>query len=131
MDNMDFDFEDEDQEEKEHTKEPKIPLSVHLSQGIRYQKLSLFPKALACFDAGLKTNPKNGKCLLGRAKCLMSMVKFSEAKKEAEAALESNPSSPQAKAVKAEAQYLLGDFEQSFITYRRAYKSRPNFDAFR
>ncbi|KAG8187535.1 hypothetical protein JTE90_008422 [Oedothorax gibbosus] len=127
---MDFDFEDED-DDQQRSKEPKIPLSVYISQGNCYQKLHLFSKAIACFEAGLRMEPNSEKCRLGRAKCLMFLAQFSEAQKEAEAALVLNPSSLEAKSLKAEAQYLLGDFEQAFITYNRAHKTRPNFDCFR
>ncbi|GFU51796.1 tetratricopeptide repeat protein 25 [Nephila pilipes] len=56
---------------------------------------------------------------------------YVEAKEYAEAVLKINPRSPEAKSLKGEAEFFLGDFERSFLTYSRGHNSRPSFGAFK
>ncbi|GBM44433.1 Tetratricopeptide repeat protein 25 [Araneus ventricosus] len=122
---------DEEEEEQEKVKGPKFPLCMYITEGVKYLKLGMFDKAINCFNSALEREPTNEKSLLGRAKCFMNKGMYTEAKDDAEAALRTNPKSPQAKMLQAETEYFLGDFERSFLTCARAHNSRPNYGAFK
>ncbi|XP_035230828.1 tetratricopeptide repeat protein 25-like [Stegodyphus dumicola] len=118
----------EDEEEQEGAKGPKFPITMFISEGMKYLRCHMYEKAIDFFNKALEREPSNRKSLLGRGKCYLLQAKYSEAKEDAEAVLKSYPKSCEAKALKGEAEYFLGDFERGFLTFRRGYDARPNFE---
>ncbi|XP_054710059.1 outer dynein arm-docking complex subunit 4-like [Uloborus diversus] len=122
---------DEDEEETEVKKGPKFSTSMYISQGSTYLHHNRVEKAIACFNTALEKEPNNLRSLIYRSKCYMRMARFQDAYRDAETALRSNSKSCEAKALKGEAEYFLGDFERALLTFRRAERERPNFERFR
>ncbi|GFY63391.1 tetratricopeptide repeat protein 25, partial [Trichonephila inaurata madagascariensis] len=124
-------FDEDDEDEESRIKKPKCPPFMYITEGVKYFKLRMFDKALQFFNIALEKEPNNAKCLLGKAKCFMVSGMYAEAKEIAEKVLKLNPRSPEAKGLRAEVEFLLGDFERSFVTYSRAHDSRPNYEDFK
>lgn len=71
-------------------------------------------------DAALKTNPNLTEARAYRSGLLLALEDLEKARKEAETALETNPTSPEALAALAAAQYLAGDTPAFTATRKRA-----------
>ncbi|GFS44642.1 hypothetical protein NPIL_43521 [Nephila pilipes] len=65
-----MDFDDEEEEQKA-AKKPKFPVSMYITEGIKYLKLRLFDKAQTFLNIALEREPNNVKGLLSMAKCFM------------------------------------------------------------
>ncbi|GFR19120.1 tetratricopeptide repeat protein 25 [Trichonephila clavata] len=126
---MFFDVDDEDEESG--IRKPKCPPFMYITEGVKYFKLRMFDKALQFFNIALEKEPNNAKCLLGKAQCFMVSGMYAEAREIVETVLKLNPRSPEAKSLKGKVEFLLGDFERSFLTYSRAHNSRPNYGDFK
>lgn len=124
---MDF----EDEEEKKAVKGQKFPIQMYISEGNYYFQLGKCDLAIEFFNKGLENELANIKCLIGRSKCYMRLAKYTEAREDAEAVLKSHPNSSDAKMLKGEADYFLGDFEKAFLTFHRGYSFRRNNDGLR
>lgn len=124
---MDF----EDEEKKKAMIGKKFPIQMYISEGNYYFKRGKYDLAIEFFNKGLKNEPANTKCLIGRSKCYMRLAKYTEAREDAEAVLKSHPNSSDAKMLKGEADYFLGDFEKAFLTFHRGYSFRKNHDGLR
>ncbi len=76
-------------------------------------------------DAALKTNPNLTEARAYRSGLLLALEDFKKAREEAETALEVNPTSPEALAARAAAQYLAGDTPGFTATRRQAQTLFP------
>ncbi|GBM44432.1 Tetratricopeptide repeat protein 25 [Araneus ventricosus] len=115
-----------DIEDQEVTsKAPKYPVTLHISEGNKLIRLAQYKKAMACFDAGLKDQPNNIRCLLGRTKCLMKLLKYDEAKRNAEKIIKLEPKCAEAYTLLGNIEFTKGNFENSCIYFSSGHRKRP------
>lgn len=88
-------------------------------------------RALKSANRALELQPEDQPSLIARSKCLLQLGKNDKAYDDAEAALQSNPTNVRAIYQKAEALYMMGNFEFALVFYQRGMKLRPDMDMFR
>ncbi|XP_055943753.1 uncharacterized protein LOC129974958 [Argiope bruennichi] len=106
-------------------KAPKYPITLHISEGNKLSRLAQYEKAISCFDAGLKIQPNNIRCLLGKTKCLMKLCKYEEAKQIAEEIIKLQPRCAEAYTLLGNTEFTKGNFEDGYIAFSSGYRKRP------
>ncbi|KAF8763527.1 Tetratricopeptide repeat protein 25 like protein [Argiope bruennichi] len=106
-------------------KAPKYPITLHISEGNKLSRLAQYEKAISCFDAGLKIQPNNIRCLLGKTKCLMKLCKYEEAKQIAEEIIKLEPRCAEAYTLLGNTEFTKGNFEDGYIAFSSGYRKRP------
>ncbi|GIY24023.1 tetratricopeptide repeat protein 25 [Caerostris darwini] len=113
--------------EEDGVKAPKFSITMYESEGNKFLRSLLIEKAIESFDGGLKMDPNNIKCLLGRIKCLMKLCDYDEAQKSAEKVIAINPKCTEAVVLIGEILYSKGNFEESYMTYKSVHRQQPYF----
>lgn len=110
----------------EVTRGPKFPIQMYISEAGKYYLIAKYDLAMKLYNTALDREPDNEKCLIGRAMCNMRLTNFEEVKQDAERILNTHPDNCEAKVLIGEAEYFLGDFETSFLTFYRGYAAKKN-----
>ncbi|XP_013421204.1 tetratricopeptide repeat protein 25 isoform X2 [Lingula anatina] len=100
-------------------------------EGDHFLHVSLFQKAIESYTKALGLSPKDTDTLVSRSKCHLQLGNAKEALRDAEAALSEDKDFHKGLFQKAEALYLIGDFETALVFYHRGNKLRPEKQEFR
>lgn len=107
------------------------PISLLLSEGNKYVRLSRLEKAITSFDKALEQDPNHFQTLLSRGKCYMKLGKYEEASKDFDGVTRLSPACVEAVHLKGVTQYLIGDIEKGFLTYLHGYEATTTRDKLR
>ncbi|GFS44648.1 tetratricopeptide repeat protein 25 [Nephila pilipes] len=106
-------------------KASKFPITLHISEGNKLIRLFQYKKAMDRFNAGLKTQPNNIRCLLGRAKCLIGLGEYDEARQHAEKIMKLDSKCSEAFSLHGNAEYSKGNFEEGLKSFCTAFQNQP------
>ncbi|XP_013878457.1 outer dynein arm-docking complex subunit 4 [Austrofundulus limnaeus] len=82
--------------------------------------------AVKSFTAALALRPGDKNCLVSRAKCYMKLEQPEKALQDAESTLKGDETFCEGLYIKAEALFLMGEFEFALVFYRRGFDFRPH-----
>ncbi|XP_037544546.1 outer dynein arm-docking complex subunit 4 [Nematolebias whitei] len=84
-----------------------------------------YENAIKSFTAALALSPDEKNCLVSRAKCYMKLGQLGNALKDAETSLKDDETFCEGLYLKAEALFLMGEFEFALVFYSRGFNIRP------
>jgi len=115
--------------------EPPLDLpctfSTYLAAGDRYVSIKDFQKALLEYDKALHAKPSDKNCLIARGKCHLLNGDPTSALDDADSCIKDDKTFHRGLLLKAEALYLMGEFEHALVFYHRGQKLRPETEDFR
>jgi tetratricopeptide (TPR) repeat protein len=115
--------------------EPPVDLpctfSTYLAAGDRYVSTKDFQKALLEYDKALHAKPSDKNCLIARGKCHLLNGDPTSALDDADSCIRDDKTFHRGLLLKAEALYLMGEFEHALMFYHRGQKLRPETEDFR
>lgn len=118
-------------EETEIEAPPNSSFITYVAEGEQLYQKAEYMKAIECYNTALILQPSDKNCLVSRAKCYLMLGDATSALSDAEAALKEDKSFFRGLYQKAEALYLMGDFEFALVYYHRGNKIRPELHQFR
>ncbi|XP_078497536.1 outer dynein arm-docking complex subunit 4 [Lissotriton helveticus] len=110
---------------------PNSSFITYVAEGEQLYQKAEYLKAIECYNTALILQPSDKGCLVARAKCYLKLGDATSALSDAEAALKQDKSFFRGLYQKAEALYLMGDFEFALVYYHRGNKIRPELHQFR
>ncbi|KAI9101187.1 hypothetical protein DFS34DRAFT_570241, partial [Phlyctochytrium arcticum] len=102
-----------------------------LAEGDRLQRQGHYVAAISLFSRAIEIRPMDINALAARSRCRTLLGEHEAARRDAEIALEADPTFAKALTAKADAMYGSGDFEGALMWYHRGAQSRPDVDDFR
>ncbi|XP_035230832.1 tetratricopeptide repeat protein 25-like [Stegodyphus dumicola] len=112
-------------------KEVHYPHSMYHSEGVKYLHLKQYEKAVNFFDSALQKDPTNINSWLKRSETFLGLKEYEKAKEDAMRAIKLNPLSAKAIDLKGQAEYLMGDFEDGYLTYLKGQNLIPGNEKLR
>lgn len=110
-----------------------LPLSMYYSEGVKHHQSGQYDLALKNYEVALQLNPASLKTLLKRCRAYIEIQEYSKAREDAMAALKYASSAffSEACDLKGRCEYLMGDFEEAFLTFYRGKQLCPGSEKLR
>ncbi|KAF7668730.1 hypothetical protein LDENG_00290970 [Lucifuga dentata] len=120
-----------DSDDEHGKKTPQSSFTTYMSEGNQLYRKGEYEKATESFTKALTLKPNDKFCLVARSKCYLKRGDHEKALGDAEASLKEDKLFYKGMYQKAEALYIMGDFEFALVFYHRGNKLRPELQQFR
>uniref|UniRef100_A0A667XPV5 Outer dynein arm-docking complex subunit 4 n=1 Tax=Myripristis murdjan TaxID=586833 RepID=A0A667XPV5_9TELE len=110
---------------------PKSTFLTYVAEGDQLYHKGEYVKAIESFSTALILQPGDKSCLVARSKCYLKTGDPENALRDAEASLKEDKEFFKGLYQKAEALYIMGDFEYALVSYHRGHRLRPELQEFR
>ncbi|XP_076000351.1 outer dynein arm-docking complex subunit 4 [Genypterus blacodes] len=120
-----------DTDEEQRKPKPQSSSTTYMSEGSQLCRKGKYKMATESYSKALDQKPDDKLCLVLRSKCFLMRGDYNNALTDAEASLKEDKMYHKGLYQKAEALYMLGDFEFALVFYHRGNKLRPDLQHFR